>query len=119
MTYVGAVGGEYYWISPPYVAGATTMNPDYGMTPVSASAGIGLQDDHGHPGFAKPYKYNTVSSDQMYQFQCPYYNSNQWVQMWPLVGTLPITRVVNYTNGNQIWYYEITKSGMTAAGNLP
>ena len=55
------------------------MNPDYGMTPVSASAGIGLQDDHGHPGFAKPYKYNTVSSDQMYQFQCPYYNSNQWV----------------------------------------
>jgi hypothetical protein len=119
VTYVGGIlGGLYYWPSPPYAAGTATNDPEYGGTPISANS-FGLVDDHYPKSFLKPYKYAGVNSDQVYQFQCPYYNNNQWVPMWPLIGTLPITRIVNYTNGNQIWYYEITKSGMTAAANLP
>ncbi len=116
VTYVGQ-SPTYYWPTPPYVV-YTSNNPETGGTPVSATV-PGLVDDHGHPGFVTPYKYVGVSSDQRYQFQCSYYQNNQWVQLLPLTGTIPITRIVSYKNGTTTWYYEITKSGLTASMNLP
>src|SRR5262249_28673281 len=97
--------------------GYTTLYPETGMTPVSASVS-GLVDDHYHaPGWTKPYVFKVVASDQQYQFQCPYYLNNQWIPMMPVTGTIPITRVVNL-NG-PAWYYQITKSGLSPSVALP
>jgi len=117
VTYVGP--NPYPWASPPYLPGYTTSWPSTGLTPVSASVS-GLSDDHNHaPGWQTPYAFNYIGSDQKYQFQCPYYQNNQWIQLDPPSGTLPIGRVVNLTNGALPWTYQITKSGLTASINLP
>jgi hypothetical protein len=117
VTYVGP--NPYPWASPPYLQGYTTLWPEMGGTPVPANVLPGIRDDHGHaPGWRQPYVFNYIAADQVYQFQCPYYRNNQWVQLKPISGTIPIGRVVNYTNNN-IWYNEITKSGLMALINLP
>jgi hypothetical protein len=117
VTYVGP--NPYPWASPPYLAGYTTTWPELGGTPIPASDS-GLQDNHSHvPGWLKPYVFNFAASDQRYQFQCPYYQNGQWVQLMPIVGTIAISRVVSLTNGAPPWTYEITKSGLSASINLP
>jgi hypothetical protein len=117
VTFVGP--NPYPWASPPYLPNQSVTWPSTGMTPISATYG-GLQDNHGHAdGWLTPYKYNAASSDQVYQFQCPYYQNNQWVQLMPISGQIAITRVVNLTNGNTPWTYQITKSGYSTSMNLP
>jgi hypothetical protein len=117
VTYPGYVPGQqlfYYWTSPPYV-NTDVPNPSTGgQGPANAA---GLTDTQSNPGFAKPYKTDSVTSNQVYQFQCPYYQNNQWVQFAPQSGTMPITRVVQQVSGK--WQYTITKSGWSATGILP
>jgi hypothetical protein len=117
VTYPGYVQGQqlnYAWTSPPYV-NTTSPNPTTGV-PGSAS-GAGLTDQQGNVGFVKPYVANTVTSNQVYQFQCPYYQNNAWVQFFPASGTISITRVVQQVGAT--WQYSISKSGSTATGILP
>lgn len=117
MTYPGYVQGQqlnYNWTSPPYT-NTYSSNPTTG-TPGPASGG-GLTDTQGNVGFVKPYTANSVTSNQVYQFQCPYYQNNQWIQFAPQSGTIPITRVVQQVSGT--WQYMITKSGSSATGILP
>jgi hypothetical protein len=117
VTYVGP--NPYPWASPPYLAGQSVPWPYLGLTPIPASDS-GLQDTHYHAqGWLKPYVFDFSASDQVYQFQCPYYQNSQWVQLMPIVGTIAISRVVNLTNGAPPWMYQITKSGLTASINLP
>jgi hypothetical protein len=115
VTYVGP--NPYVWASPPYAAGYAQAWPYTGY-PGAASA-YNLVDDHGHVPFQGPYQFNSSSSDQKYQFQCPNYQNNQWVQIFPTSGTIPITRVVNLTNGALPWKYQITKYPYTTSMNLP
>jgi len=118
VTYVGP--NPYSFATPPYAPDTPFYWPYLGYTPVSATIGTpGLQDDHGHWSFQGPYVFNASSSDQKYQFQCPYYQNNQWVQLMPISGTISITRVVNLTNGAPPWTYQITKYPYVASMNLP
>ena len=114
VTYTG--GSPFYWPSPPYVSGSYSPNPDTGLTPGPATAGT-LVDQQGHQLFVKPYAYSSVTSNQVFQFQCTYYKSNQWVNFLPITGTIPITRTVQSVSGT--WQYSITKSGSTDTGTLP
>jgi hypothetical protein len=117
VTYVGP--NPYPWPSPPYLANQVTPWPELGLTPVSAN-NPKLNDDHGHAaGWQTPYVFKVVASDQVYQFQCPYYQNNQWVQLMPINGQIPIDRVVSLPNGNPPWTYTITKSGQSASMTLP
>jgi len=111
--YVVGVQGKYYWTSPPYINTYTDNPTTFG----GPGNGAGLVDMQTNVTFQKPYVANTVTSNQVYQFQCPYYQNNQWVQFAPQSGTIPITRVVQQVNGT--WQYTITKSGSTATGILP
>jgi hypothetical protein len=118
VTYVGP--NPYPWPSPPYLANQVTPWPFLGGTPISANNPVGLKDDHGHAdGWQTPYVFKVVASDQVYQFQCPYYQNNQWVQLMPINGQIPIDRVVSLPNGNPPWTYTITKSGQSASMTLP
>jgi hypothetical protein len=117
VTYQGP--NPFPWPSPPYEAGNVTYWPDTGNTPVAATVQDGIKDDHGHVLFQTPYVFKYVASDQKYQFQCTYYQANQWVQLMPISGTLAIGRVVNITNGSPPWTYQITKQGHTASAILP
>jgi hypothetical protein len=117
VTYVGP--NPYVWASPPYLPNQFTAWPEFGGTPTSATNGTpGIRDDHGHAaGWLAPYVFKFTGSDQVYQFQCPYYQNNQWVQMMPISGTIPISRWVEPVNG--VWTYQITKSGYSTSINLP
>lgn len=117
VTYPGPLNQQYFWQSPPYEAGSWSLNPDFGATPGPATAGS-LIDTQGHVNFGpSPYKYSNVTSQQVYQFECPYFENGQWVTMAPASGTIPITRVIQDVNGT--WQYSITKSGASNAGALP
>jgi hypothetical protein len=107
---------RYYWTYLPYVSNFYSPNPDTGLTPGPAKTGF-LSDIHGHAGFEKPYAADHFSSQQVYQFRCPYYKANQWIPMDPLSGTIAITRAVSQNNGT--WTYTITKSGSSNSGTLP
>ncbi len=114
--YVSGVQAQYYWKTHPYVE-SWSPNPDTGDTPATATAGF-AQDNNGHQGFFPPYDTDDFTSPQVFQFQCPYYQSNQWVTLFPHAGTIAIRRVVSHAT-NQPWVYTITKSGASNAGNLP
>ena len=107
---------SYFWTSPPYAAGSNSPNPDTGLTPGPAAAGL-LIDDHGFKPFQKPYVYNSFAAQQVYQFRCPYYKANQWIPIFPLAGTNAITRTVSQSGSN--WLYTITKTGMSNSAQLP
>jgi hypothetical protein len=72
VTYVGP--NPFVFASPPYAPGYSFNWPLLGeQGPASATLII---DNHSHPPFQGPYKFDTSSSDQKYQFQCPYYQNN-------------------------------------------
>jgi hypothetical protein len=122
VTYPGYVAGQqqqYFWKAPPYgpyVTGSWSPNPDTGLTPGPATAGI-MTDTQSHPGFQKPYAADNLTSNQVFQFQCPYYKNNQWITLLPQSGTVAINRVVQNANGT--WKYTITKTGASSTGILP
>jgi len=116
--YVPGVQGHYFWASPPYAA-SSSANPETGATPVSATLGSpGLQDLQGNVGFLKPYVSNDVTSNQVFQFECPYYKGGQLIPLFPHSGTIAIHRVVSQ-NTNGTWQYTITKSGSSNSSVLP
>jgi hypothetical protein len=115
ITFVGP--NPYPWASPPYLPNQLVVWPDHGLTPISGTLG-GLQDDHGHAdGWLKPYVHNLSTSNQVYEFQCLYYQNNTWTRLMPLNGTIPITREIK--QNSTTWSYTISKSGLVAIGNLP
>jgi hypothetical protein len=115
ITFVGP--NPYPWASPPYLPNQTVVWPDHGLTPGPATSGL-LTDNHGHAnGWLKPYAYNAATSNQVYEFSCTTYKPSQWTSLMPLSGTIPISRVVS--ESGTTWSYKITKSGLTAVGNLP
>lgn len=94
--------------SPPFPSGINP--PDPTIINVQGNYG-GMGDNHSTPGtFVKPYSASTVTSTQIYRYQCPCQNNNAWTT---LMGPHSIVRSVA-TNGSGGWKFTITKTGASA-----
>jgi hypothetical protein len=114
VTYPGAPVA-YVWATPPYAAFTTTPNPN-STNPGSAMLQA-FTDTQRNNGFQTPYQANDFVATQIWQFQCPNYQNNAWVQFAPTPTTsYSIERTVSLVSGST-WKYMVTKAGYSASLN--
>ena len=118
VTYPG-IASPYVWTSPPYNQ-PNPLFPNPFTSSITATNVLiapynhtGFADNHDHPTFRTPYKYDDFVSTQYYRFSCTNYQAGAWVNM---AGPISIERTVKQ-NSNGTWQYTVMKSGSSASVN--